>query len=1056
MNRKVTFFAAVIASLSFTTTACTNNGGSSKPTSKFNFYVTLETGKTNLTQGVNDKIKITEVNAGTVARHYTYSPLGDTKNYITVHEDGSLEPFAVSETALSISVRETNSGLVRTLNTKVLKQYVNANGGYNYSSIKAEDKAEIMGQLESFAMNNFLTGITLFENGGYVKYSNRVKLPVDEYITGYGFGLLSDGYLDGSLPSEVPYPTYLQQGTSSDPLKINAWTATGSQVSDLNSYITSSYFSTRLLKKEGEKPTYEWYPCLAKDQIKVRVEDPDNPGSYITKTVNQDRPQPVYDEPNEKGLYTKWRIYLKENLKYSCSAKSALSTYNGQTIVKEDFLFPFKLLLTQASNVIRGSELATDTTYGIKGGYSFFRKTAEGGDQEFIDNTFANMSASGDLGVKVGTETVLGNGDYIEFELINPIDSFTAMYTLSSNLYSPLPQAYMEDLAAFGGETRNWVDAAELYGTFKTRNDAEKALVEQVGTSSDATRLIATRTLCVGPYNIESWVKEQQTVFKRNDAWYEVSGTRYRIPGVRLTIVQDAATNDHAIYNLFGTGKLDSTGIPTGESRDGAIQTKGDATFKLNVNSCDQDRWNYLFGTNGKITGSKQHDNDYTVNPAMSNNNFLRGLFWSINRKAFAEKRGVNPSYNYFADSYLSDPDNGVSYNSTDAHKKALASFGIDVNDPNYGYSLGKAKSYFEMAVKELKAKYADITTKGINIRIEWMYKTDEDEYGQDIANDIMTAWNQVNSGINLTITHHAGEQWEEVYNDHLMVGKFDLGFGAISGNSLNPLNFMEVLKSDNSSGFTLNWGADTGTIDPLNPIVYNDLQWTYDSLWAAADHGAIVDEDAKDVDPMKKAYLNTPTTIDGSREINDFREGARVSIPIEFVDLPVDPDTGKPSATFDINKVQLYLAGAESFTIPGSQLHVDKEVREGKEVITGLWFTVTADQVGHADTDAFIANDCDVSKLPESYLESMNGSIFSGLKLIKQIQKLSKTDPEYRTKVDQYLHEVTYQNYDMTWAAEIYFAVKIEGAMEVEQVYYAAKNESAVIPTNSRVQFAR
>jgi hypothetical protein len=68
------------------------------------------------------------------------------------------------------------------------------------------------------------------------------------------------------------------------------------------------------------------------------------------------------------------------------------------------------------------------------------------------------------------------------------------------------------------------------------------------------------------------------------------------------------------------------------------------------------------------------------------------------------------------------------------------------------------------------------------------------------------------------------------------MVGQFDLGFGSITGNALDPLNFMEVLKSNNSSGFTLNWGPDTSAID----LDYNGTKWSFDNLWAAADHGVV------------------------------------------------------------------------------------------------------------------------------------------------------------------------------------------------------------------------
>ena len=98
---------------------------------------------------------------------------------------------------VGIQIRENASYLSRYLYLKVNEKFPEADGGYNFSS-DLEAKTEILGKLEEFAMSNFLTGISLFENGGYVRYSSRVHLPTQNYITGYGFGLLSEGNLNES------------------------------------------------------------------------------------------------------------------------------------------------------------------------------------------------------------------------------------------------------------------------------------------------------------------------------------------------------------------------------------------------------------------------------------------------------------------------------------------------------------------------------------------------------------------------------------------------------------------------------------------------------------------------------------------------------------------------------------------------------------------------------------------------------------------------------------------------------------------------------------------
>ena len=249
-----------------------------------------------------------------------------------------------------------------------------------------------------------------------------------------------------------------------------------------------------------------------------------------------------------------------------------------------------------------------------------------------------------------------------------------------------------------------------------------------------------------------------------------------------------------------------------------------------------------MFST--KYPDVEKPTNRYLVKPWMSNKNFLNGLFWSINRSDFAETRGAIPSYNYFADAYLDDPIAGHSYNASEAHELAERGFDPSLPNSNYGFNQAKATAYFADAVDELVAS-GDITlgttinkTK-IYIDIWWMYQNDETTYGEDIANYFTDAFNNSEVGkgcVELEVRHNAESQWEQVYNDHLMVGVYDLGFGAISGNTLNPLNFMEVLKSDNSSGFTLNWGPDTSKID----LSYNGEMWSFDNLWAAADHGVV------------------------------------------------------------------------------------------------------------------------------------------------------------------------------------------------------------------------
>ena len=132
-----------------------------------------------------------------------------------------------------------------------------------------------------------------------------------------------------------------------------------------------------------------------------------------------------------------------------------------------------------------------------------------------------------------------------------------------------------------------------------------------------------------------------------------------------------------------------------------------------------------------------------------------------------------------------------------------------------------------------------------IHIEIAWMYPTHEENYHNEIKNLLETAFNDesVCGGVyQLSVDFWVGNAWSDVYYNKMMVGQFDIGFGSISGNSLDPIGFVSVLSSDQdiSGSFTLNWGVDTN--DPeVYPIVYKNMRWSFDALYNAVNSKGIV-----------------------------------------------------------------------------------------------------------------------------------------------------------------------------------------------------------------------
>lgn len=958
--RKTKVLISLLAAMM--TVSLASCGQQPQPEEKFGFTLKLQSGSTQIQVGSTDKVVIV-TNGVTPEKtpEYEYSVTDET--VATVSQSGDVNALSVG--VVTFTVLEKNSNVKAKLSgINVVSAYEVANGGFNYAAASGQEaiakRTEILGALEKYAVDSHLTGITLFENGGYVKYRDRLDIPADEYITGYGFGILSEGDITADLASEdnPAYKRYYHSASSSDPLTINALNASGSQVSDLAGYITSSYWGNKM---NEERNGYEWYPVLAKDKVNGK---------------DFNRPIAVYDVENPLHLYNKWRIYVKtgeDGLKYT-TLSTANSEFNERGVVIEDYEFIYQLLLTGANKQSRGAEMAGDTTYGIKGAQKFYNRTMSMTDQTQIDQTWNDMKTSGDLGIHTGHDA---NGYYLELELLNPIDDFTAMYTLSSSLVSPLPRAFFEKIG-----DGSIIAGVKKYGNFN--NGGNNAILDY--------------TLCLGPYTLESWIKKQTTIFKRNESWVERTTypNRYKIKGVKIVVISGASEDEDAIYKQYNAGLLDACGIPTKHLDDeigqpGVRQTKGDSTFKLNVNTCDQAEWDRL---NKEVWKNPEGDT-WELKPWMANDDFVNGLFYSIDRQQFARKRGVQPSINYFSDAYLSDPENGVSYNSTQAHKDAVKAYHtITDGQDNYGYNLAKAVSLFKSAVNTLvkdgkMKKGTQSNPEVINIHIRWMYQSDITEYGEDIKSYFETAFNDPavsNGTIKLEVLQDAVTNWEDVYNLWLMTGKFDLGFGAISGNTYNPLNFMEVLKSDNSSSFTLNWGTDTSKVDTKHPLVYDNKQWSFDALWEVSDHGGVV-ENGQKVKPVKHAYCELPTDLSG-KTTNELQNGAKITIPLEFVNVP--------DVSFEVNSVQIYIIGSGNTTLP---------------------FVKSADGKSLEVT------------ISQELAQELNNTM-------REVNKIRDEDPVPDPK------PFILGKYNIYWSIEVYYSISIAGGTPSQTYVAVAKNQ--------------
>lgn len=883
-------------------TTSTHNGGDFTVAFKGEEFASGESANITLTVNEGVAILVPTLNGEDSTSAADFNFASDHPEIVDVNTNtGHLSPKSVGKAVITVTYAK-DAAKKLTINVDVVASTV-SKGLEDLTAVKTksgkvdyEEKARILATLEKYAVDNYLTGITLFSNGSRVLYNDRYKPLPTSYVTGYGWGTMREGRLTADLPNALGgHPDYYTIGTTSLPSHANAMNASGSDVSTVYNLIANSYYETRL---NATNDGYEWYPKLAKDNRPIPIDEEGNTIASTDARFNRNK---------------RWRIHVKTGNQYTYRTAStktkdgtAISSFNNRPIALEDYITPLKLMLTNWNGQYRGSEL-TDGISGFKGAAAYFTATSDNktGDNKAIYDAAAwdryMGNATGHLvdsngqvtnkrgNILVGTDDA---GDYIEFNLLQPCTQFFAMYYLHSSLYSPLPESFI----------RLWNPSKEL------------------GKSPDGFSEVDTM-LSSGPYFIQNWESVGKTgiSFQKNDTYFYkqdedgdfAASPRkvYQLHGVQYNSVQQTSVlkSDFLNGNIdsYGPNKDDlkgdmknMTGTGTGMTWT-AYQTKGDSNFKLNVNASTSEQWKRRFGKTGSIhqhSSDSPTDGSYSsVKPYMSNIHFLNFLSYALDRETICAARGMTPTQEYFSDNYIINPETGTSYNSTAAHKAVVS----ERFNSTYGFNKEAAKSELKMAIDEVLSKMnlstgADGTgapgTKTnpylVPLDMFWMNVSDLTDYS-DVFDSIKSIFGEVsqsrryNGAYKLDIHMPTPSADYNAVYDRMREGNFDLGFGAVSGNSLDPLNFLEVLKSDNSSGFTLNWGPDTDKVSP--DIVYGGKTWSFDSLWKAANTGVVLTDKGDIANVQNVSSKNTAGLFKYEERSSD---SASVTYKVSFQQL--------------------------------------------------------------------------------------------------------------------------------------------------------------------------
>ena len=840
------------------------------------FEVELSVGADSISVGEEVAIIATSTDEN-IEGVFTYSIVSGGE-FITLDEDngvvtGKADGTAtVQVTCLNMDPNKSAEEKTKTISVTVKGTPETAKGAVNYVGLSYEEKLDILGKLEKYAVDNHLTGITLFENGGYVMYSDRVTRPVNEYVTGYGMGILSEGDITEPMEGETNEAHkmyYHSYGGTTNKQDFNYLDDTGSESADLYGYIASTYYGQKLNKNKYNPETgktevgYDWYPVLAKTK----------PGTDGTKEEDF-MPQPL-NLNTKTNLATKYKVYLKtgkDGLVYN-SASPKRTHWVNEPVDLQDYVTPFMLLLNGSIGLARNTDYISDSNNATLKGAKAFSDATEGDKTNggnVGDKTIQEMFYSL-VGIELNKEE-----SSITFTFNTPVNQFTAMTNLSSTLNSPIPLEFIEEL---GTEYANAISDEDKRAEALNGNNLYRNAMKNVyGTinKNDSSYTPVDNVLSVAPYMLEE-VQNKFIAYKRNDKWVEFKSSdptiasRYKIQGVKIEYISAAQSDPNAAFTQFiNTGTLDAVSIP----KDYMSQyvndprttiTEGDSTFKLNLNTATQEEWDKLFE-------DTKNESDYKCKYLMANDDFINALSFAIDRETYATKRGSVPSQSYFAPSYLWEPEKGYSYNKTAQHKAAVAEY----SPQTYGYNKDLAIELFDRAITaEIAAKHYTGYKDSETIDIYWMNTTDTKEYGSELTKYFEDAFKETDAykkGFRINFVNHDGTtDYQKVY-EIMRLGQFDLAFGSVSGMQLDPLGFMEVLKSDNSSGFTLNWGPDTSSMEE-DKIIYDGKEWSFDGLWTAATKGAIVKSDGsvnkEPVSPVIDSDSGKPTDTGNVWEIS-------------------------------------------------------------------------------------------------------------------------------------------------------------------------------------------
>jgi len=260
---------------------------------------------------------------------------------------------------------------------------------------------------------------------------------------------------------------------------------------------------------------------------------------------------------------------------------------------------------------------------------------------------------------------------------------------------------------------------------------------------------------------------------------------------------------------------------------------------------------------------------DFVPEPLLASLAFRRAMYFAVDREFLAYEviKTVQPEQFLFTSAYLVEPEAGIAFRSTPQGPGVVEGY----SPATFGYNKDAAVALFDEALAPLVANgtYSEGDVISMDLAIDTT-----SEIGRLAFEYIKAAYEETfvseRYGISLEITQTGGP-FPQNYFNYIIPGISDMGFGGISGSTLDAAGFLDVYTFDNRSGFTLNWGIDTRQADI--PVRYNFAGEDRYELWS--------------FDAIAEALSGEVYLVDGA---------------VAAFPAPANLEPGLQSATFDIS----------------------------------------------------------------------------------------------------------------------------------------------------------